>query len=103
MISINNEPMIDMMKVIDHKFIEDHNGKIRIESSKNSIIVKYIRDPNCSIRDIIIVFNGDGVVEISGLYINGTYASRQQFDVYMFESHPNLFRTILNKNFFGVE
>ena len=103
MISINNESMIDMMKVIDHKFIEDHNDKIRIEPCKYSIIVKYIRDPNCSIRDIVIVFNGDGVVEITGLYVNGTYVSKQQFDVYMFENHPNLFRTILNKNFFGIE
>ena len=103
MISINNEPLIDMMKTIDHKFIEDHSKKIRIEPTKYSIIVKYIRDPECSIRDIIMVFNGDGIMEFTGLLIDGTYKTSQKIDVSLFEKDPKLFRTFLRKNFFDID
>ena len=102
MISINNEPLIDMMKTINHKFIEDHNNRIRIEPTKHSIIVKYIRDPECSIRDIIMVFNGDGIVEITGLRTNGTYEINQ-YDITAFIRDSNLFRTLLHKNFFDID
>jgi len=102
MISINNEPVIDMMKVISHEFIEDHINKIKIEPTKYSIIVKYIRDPMCSIRDIIIVFNGNGILELTGLLADGTLMSRKQFEISTFEKDPNLFITLLHKNFFGM-
>lgn len=97
-ININNEPLIDMMKVIDHKFIEKHGNKVIIEPSKHFITVKYIRDPNCSIRDVIMVFNGDGTMFISGLLINGTY-EQQKFDVDKFLVDSEEFRRMLNKKY----
>ena len=78
--SISNEPMIDMMKVIDHKFIEEHSNRVIIEPSKHFITVKYIRDLRCSIRDVIMVFNGDGIMLISGLLTDGTYEKNKEIN-----------------------
>lgn len=99
-ISINNEPLIDMMKVIDHKFIENHGNRVIIEPSKHFITVKYVRDPSCSIRDIIMVFNGDGHMIISGLLTNGTYEQHRKLDIDKFLLDPEGFRRMLYKNYF---
>ena len=97
--SINNEPLIDMMKVIDHKFIEKHGKRVIIESSKYFITVKYIRDLNCSIRDIIMVFNGDGIMLISGLLADGTYEQNKVLDIDKFLVDSEGFRRMLHKNY----
>ena len=99
-ISMNNKPLIDMMKVIDHKFIEEHSNRVIIEPSKHFITVKYIRDFSCPIRDIIMVFNGDGTILISGLLTNGTYEQHKKLDVDKFLVDPKGFRRMFNKNYF---
>lgn len=98
-ININNGPLVDMMKVIDHKFIEKHGNRVIIEPSKHFIVVKYIRDFNCSIRDIIMVFNGDGDMFISGLLKDGTYEQNKVINVDRFLVDPVEFERMLHKNY----
>ena len=98
-ISMNNEPLIDMMKVIDHKFIEEHSNRVIIEPSKHFITVKYIRDLSCSIRDIIMVFNGDGHMLITGLLKDGTYEQNRVIRIDRFLVEHEGFRRMLHKNY----
>ena len=102
MISIDNQPLIDMMKTIDYKFIEDHSNKIKIEPTVYSIIVKFIRDPETSIRDIIMVFDGDGVMKVTGLHIDGIMIRNKVYDISDFVKEPKMFNYILRQNF-GID
>lgn len=97
-ISIDNRPVADMMKVINPEFIINHDRNIRIEPSKYSITIKYIRDDECPIRDVYFVFNGDESVHITGLNLSGNMISGLKFDLNHFDIERT-FRQMVRENF----
>jgi hypothetical protein len=56
----------------------------------------------CPIRDITIVFNGDGIMKLTGLLIDGTYITNKEYDISIFEKDLKSFRSLLCKNF-GID
>lgn len=102
MISINNETVINMMKVIRHQFIEKNIDKIKIEPGKYFIVFKYIRDPECSIRDFIMVFGGNGHVRISGINASGEMITNKKFYVGNIVRDPSAFYNMILHEF-GID